>query len=288
MEKFNYFSEIKNGQTQKWISELNKKYLEISGVPVLVFKMDKVKTPKDNLYGEEKHSRIFLKPVEIMAHTLDPTWTQVMGFQEVQTYQENTQPVNVVVNFEDMVNKITLKKNNKLSSLEIEYKASGKISCKNTDGVLAFYKNDLFYCSFDLSVIKTVKDLNTEINNFPGMFSKMSGINAKSLDIINFNEVVFTGAKIEIYVRDKEFDNATDVFEKGDLILTPNNFLYEVSSNITTGEFGWDYSTYTMQCNRISIENITLPDGYIQKIYREDGKLSKIRREGFIDRNDIK
>jgi hypothetical protein len=278
---YNYFYELKNGTTQKWASYLNQKYIDLNGVPLLVFRMDKLATPKDPLYGEESHSRYYTKPIEIFGLTLDPTWKQVVGFSEVQLYQEVSDAVSVVVNFENMVTKNISAKKANLSSLTISYGSTGIVSAYNSNNIIGIVVDGSPIAAADIRTYDTTDKLFAYFDSVPGIIITKTGENSPSFKIPQFGSTVFTGNFLQLNVRDTSYDNVSDVFEKGDAILTPNNFLFEIDSNITTGEFGWDYSTYTMMCSRMSLENIVFPDGYGNRIYRQDGRLEKINRDGY-------
>jgi len=242
--------------------------------------MDKTLTPKDDLYGEEKHSRYYLKPIKINGLTLDPTWTQFMGFTETQAYQEKSENINVTVNLENMVQKNREIKKVSVTVLTISYGNTGTVTCLNKNGTLIVKRNGSAIATADLSNYTTTNLLFTYLNSIPGIIITKTGDNSPSNKLSQFNETSFTGGKLDIVVRDTTYDNCSEVFEKGDLILTPSNYLFEVDTNITTGDFGWNYSTFTMSCSRVSIENITLPEGYIQKVYRQDGKIERIGIDG--------
>ena len=70
---FNYFDALNNSQTTQWVSTLNEKYINLVGQPILVYKLDKINTPIDDLYNETHTSRIYLPPFEMKAqHLVNP------------------------------------------------------------------------------------------------------------------------------------------------------------------------------------------------------------------------
>jgi len=278
---FNYFEDLKTGMSQRWASYMNLTYINTSGVPLLVFRMDKNATPQDNLYGEETHSRYYVGPIEIRGLTLDPLWKQMMGFEQIQTYQEVSDAVSVVVNLDNMVNKIREARDFRLATIDMSYANTGTVVCSNQNGFFVVKRNGTVIANADLSIYKTMNSLYGYLHGISGLVVVKKGENSPTSKLVNFAETNFTGNSIQVYVKETKYDGCSEIFEKGDIILTPNNFLYEVSTNITTGDYGWDYSTYSMMCNRISLENITLPEGYIQKVYRNDGRLAKLNRDGY-------
>ena len=54
-----------SSETQQWIDHLSKSYMNYAGEPIKVFRMDKVETQLDELYGESKVGRIYLPPFDI-------------------------------------------------------------------------------------------------------------------------------------------------------------------------------------------------------------------------------
>ena len=278
---YNYFYDLKNGGTQKWANYINQKYIDLSGIPVLYFKMDKVATPIDTLYGEEEHSRYYLNPIEINSIALDPVWKQVLGFADTQLYQEKSEPISFVVNLDNMVQTIRGAKNSKLVNFDISYTGIGAVSCLNINGNFQIKVNGTPIVNVNLSSYPMTNSLYTYLSGITNLSINRSGGNYQSSQLVQFNETSFTGNIISVYVRNTEYDNCTDAIEKGDIVLTPNNYLFEVATNMITGDFGWDYSTYTMQCSRMSLENVTLPNNYIQRVYRKDGRLERINFEGY-------
>ena len=263
---FNYYDEMRSSGMFKWASELNKSYINSVAPSVKIFKIDKEKTIIDELYGEAQN-RIYLPPFEMRAMMLDNPWAQILG-KETMPYLETEENMKFVVNFEDMIVKIRDLKVRHISDITITFTGSGVGTIEKTGNALMLKKNNILVQEFDLTASdnSTTKKLSANINSLSEFSAKFSGNNDSSEEIVDFASMKFMGKSINIYSPDKTFATMTDIIEKGDVILTNKMKLYEVLSNMPGGDFGWDYTTFVLDCNTRTLDKADLPSDYVRQI----------------------
>ncbi len=275
MSDFNYYDEFKTGNTQNWISELNKKYIDLYSPNVKVFKFDKDTTVLDEIYGDETAAgRIYLPPFDIRAYHLDNTWKQMLGEGTIP-YLETQENIQFVMNFNNMVHKIRSLKFNHTADINIEYTGSNVAFIMKSGDTLTI-KDGLTTYTFDLTLTayNTTNKLSDAINALTNFSTTYDGARALSTKLVSFSKIYFApDVEINIYAPDTTYQNITDVIEAGDLVLTNKWFLYEVLSNVPGGDFGWDYATYILTCNIRSVDKAQLPNNYIEQIRRHEYSL---------------
>jgi hypothetical protein len=268
---------------QEWVSFLNNSYMEFNGIDVYVFKLDKEKTDIDDLYGAENFggARIYLSPFKIKSIYLEKEWTQNLG-TDTFPYLEVQEDAVFSVNFDNMVRIIRDLKHKFLSEIQIKYSGSSAAYAQKDENKFEIHlKNDIY--SFDLndSRYRTTEKLKKEINNIsPEIQAVLIGENDLSSNLVNFRKTSFMRKTLSIFSEDETYKNCTDIIEKGDLILTDKFFLYEVHSNIPSGNFGWSYSTLTLTGNVRSLDKVELPNNWNDLIARREyGLRDKINLE---------
>lgn len=250
---------------------MNRAYINLYAPIIKVFKLDKAATTVDEVYGEVSGSRIYLPPFEMKAFHLDNTWTQTLG-EGTMPYLETQENISFIVNFEDMVQKIRDLRNAHTSEINIDYSGTGTPSASKIGTTFVLKENGSAIITADLTngTYNTVQKLGTIINNQSNFSVTLVGENALSTDIISFNEVSFANSVLQVYVADPTYQNCTDIIESGDVILTHNWHLYEVLKNVPTGDFGWNYVTYKLDCNIRSLDEAVLPAEYTEQIKRHE------------------
>jgi len=248
----------------EWINYINRAYINLAAPELKVFKLDKKRTTKTNIYGEEKGSRVYLPPFDIRAFHFDNAWKQMLSNIP---YSEQEDSIQFVVNFEDMVQKIRELKNRHTADIYISYSGSGVPSAENVNGTFKLKVNESIVFSVNLteSTYNTVKKLADSIANALDFSIELTG-NDSSISLIQFQNTTFPGSKFHCYAADKTYINATDTIEIGDLALTNKWRLYEVSTSMPSGDFGWDYVTWTLTGNLARLDQASLPQGYIEEI----------------------
>lgn len=278
MADFNYYDEVfsPKSATNDWIKYLNRCYINLTTPGIKVFKLDKKATPLDSLYGEEIDARIYLPPIDIHAIYLDSYFNNVMTDKVFA--EQDVKDMVFVFNFEDMVQKILEKKNLILTSVKIQNNSSKTLSCLKTNNEL--YVVDTAtnnHIIFDLTsgncltVKKLVAAMNASGWNLQVTYS---GNNDLSTNLVDFDPITFSNQILELFVRDTTFDDATDVVEIGDLVLTNKWKLYQINNATVTGNFGWDYATYTTTGILANIDQANLPGNYQAEIIKNRYGLS--------------
>lgn len=281
MSDFNYFDEITTGNTQKWISYLNKNYINTYAPTVRVFKLDKVATELDPLYNEATSARIYLPPLEIRAFHIDNKWMQMVG-EGTMPYLEPEEDIQFVLNFEDMVQKVRELKNTHISDISIEYSGNGNPTMIKSGNTLTVKVDDIAVGTYDLTntLYNTTSKLSSVINALTDFTVISSGENDSSINIVSFAETRFKHSTLVIYSPDHTYENCTDIFEKGDVVLTHKWHLYEIFTNLPGGDFGWDYATFVLGCNTKNLDEVILPSDFNQQIARHEyGLRDKLNME---------
>lgn len=263
----------------RWASFMNRSYINIAAPKIKVFKLDKTVTNVDTLYGEENTSRIYLPPIEMRAFMLTNKWRQLLN---LEAYKEEEDNMDFIVNFEDMVQKIRDKKNGHTSEIHITYNGLGVPSASKQGNTFTLKIDDSIQVSYNLNntSYNTVQKLATNINAIGYYTLKLVGINDSSINLVDFEETSYKNNTLLLYSQESYYDNITDVIELGDLILTNKFRLYEVFNANPSGDFGWDWVTYTLSCNLARIDTVNLPSNYNEQIRRNQyGIADKINME---------
>ena len=89
--------------SSKWASFMNNSFMNLTAPTIKIFKLDKINTKRDPVYGEEEDSRIYLQPFDIKSYHLDARWTQLLGPLPYSELEDNS---IFIINFDNMVNEI--------------------------------------------------------------------------------------------------------------------------------------------------------------------------------------
>lgn len=259
---------------------MNRAYINLYAPPIKIFKLDKVATTVDELYGEVQGSRIYLPPFEIKAFHFDNPWKEELGVGTMP-YLEPQENIVFHLNFDEMVQKIRDLRNQKTAEIKIEYSGTGVPSAskiKNTF-LLKVGGSTILNCDLTSSNYNTIQKLATYINNQTGFSIELMGENAVSTDLVSFIETTFPNSILDIFVIDPTYQNITDVVEAGDVILTHKWHLYEVLKNTPAGDFGWNYVTYRLEANIRSLDEAALGPWDAMIRNREYGLRDRINLE---------
>jgi hypothetical protein len=243
----------------------NKKYINMVAPTIKVFKLDKVETRIDDLYGEENSSRIYLSPIEMKGFHLDTSWAQILGPFALTEQEENTV---FVVNFENMVQKIRARKEEHVTDMYIAYSGSGTPKASKSGNYFYLKVGNNLVTSFNLTNIyrNTTKKLGESINALDNFSVELYGKNDSSINIVDFEETEFYGAALQVYSEEDIYDNVSDVIEAGDAILTNKWRLYEVMNINPSGDFAWEWVTYMISCRLARLDQMSLPGDYKREI----------------------
>lgn len=252
----------------QWVNNLNRSYMELYGAKIKVFRLDKIASAKHELYVEDI-TRIYLPPFDIRSLHDDGKWH---GFLGSDLYAEQEPPMMIYVNFENMVQKISDLKRAHVANLYIEYSGSGAPTIQKKGNLLTIWIGKQKYLEYDVTDRRysTIRKLATYIHDFDDFNCQLEGENDLSRNIVDFEKTAFSGRQILIYTEDTAFKNVSDVIEMGDAILTNKYRLYEVMDVAPAGEFGWEYSTWKIECKLASPEKYNLPGNYIEQIKKNE------------------
>lgn len=263
---------------QEWVNYMSKSYIDLVGPALKVFKMDKVETQLDELYGESKTGRIYLPPFEIRALYDNNKW---VGFLDTGGYSEKEEPMTVFLNFNNMVELVTDLKKIHVANLYIKHVGNGVPKIEKVNDTLNLYINGTLSLSFDLTdnLFSTIRKLASRIEAYPDWSVRIEGKNDLSINLIDFNKISFIQREIMIYSLDNTYKNITDVIELGDVIMTDRYRLYEVTEAKPAGDFGWNYALWQLGLEVLSVDRLQLPGNYIEQIKANTHGLSKINME---------
>lgn len=276
----NYYDDFFQSNTLDWISYLNKKYINISAPEIKVFKLDKVATPVDTLYGEEKTARIYLPPFSIRAHHLDNTWRQLLG--GIIPFSEEEDNITFIVNFQEMVQTIRDLKQGRTSEISLTYGDTLIPYAQNIGDSFSLWEGDSVVATFDLTSTSynTTSKLTTTINALSNFTATLSGDNDSSSSLVEFNKTSFQDIALLVYSENVIYQNITDIIEAGDVILTNKWRAYEVLNSNPGGDFGWSYAEHVLTCNLARLDQCDLPANYRVQIQQHQyGIKDKITME---------
>ena len=277
---FNYFDALNNSQTTQWVSTLNEKYINLVGQPILVYKLDKVETPIDDLYNETSTSRIYCKPFEMKAqHLLNP-YTQNLGSSYLYS-EPDTGDIQFVVNFQDMVATIRDLKVAHTTDLNISYNGSGIAFAENNNNIFSLWINCQKVAEFNLknNDYSTIQKLTNRIKQISNFSATYTGKNDASINLVPFSKTRIKNKILNIYSPDLSYKNCSDIIEKGDIIIDSSMRAYQVNENLFSNSSMWSYQTMVLDCSKVKVDFTNLPGNYVKQIQERQFGLKKIRKE---------
>lgn len=252
----------------EWVNGLNKAYMELYGPKIEVFRLDKNASQVHELYVEDL-SRIYLNPFEIRSLHSNGKWNGYLGSD---MYSEKEGAMTIFVNFENMVQKISDLKRKHISNLYIKFLGKGSPTIQKRDNLLTIWIGKQKYLEYDLTDRRysTIKKIASYIHDYDDFECELEGENDLSRNIVDFDKTTFSGRQVLIYTEDTAFKGVSDVIEMGDAILTNKYRLYEVMDAAPGGDFGWEYTTWKLECVLATPEKFNLPGNYIEQIQQNE------------------
>lgn len=273
----NYADMIRD--SNNYFAYMNEQYFETYAPIIKVFKLDKIATKLDDLYGDVSHSRIFLPPFEIHAKYVTNPWVGVLN---LEPYQEVEQNAKFELNFNAMVRKIRDLKYGKKASVNLTFAGSGVPSVKKEGNELSLFVNSMMVATYRMTdgICGSVKSLIENINTVPYFNAENVGEDDLAVNLIDFDRTEFRGSVFNFFSYNPIYKNMTDVIELGDAILTNKFRIYQVLNARPSGDFGWNYATYSLDCGLYPMEMLDgLPGDYRNIIERNQYGLPKINME---------
>lgn len=238
-------------QSSEWIAMMNEFYInEVGGAPVFVYKLDKVSTKIDPLYGEEINGRNYLRPFKLNALHLVNPFEFMFKDNLIGEFENETKQFNF--NLNQVVQKMKALKEEALSTLHIIDNKNDGVSwaIEKRNGKIVLYKNNIVEEVIEVEEVPTIELLGSRLAN-PGFSVQISGENDFTRNLRDFNKIDFADTELLLKTYNKEYKNCSDVIENGDLIyLEDTNVLYEVTSAQPAGNFGWQYQMWNVKCGR--------------------------------------
>lgn len=268
MSNFNYYDFLKeNKATNQWIGEMNKSFNNLNSPIVKVFKLDFSKTKMDDVYNEESHTRVYVRPFDIRAKYIVNPWKNLVGMEGPYQGEETFQ---LSVNFEDMVQTIRALKTAHFSELKISYSGHLFATICNLQGFIVLKENNKIIRTISLKEYDTTDKVRDQIN-LSGLFNcDLIGKVDLSDNLVSFEETPFYNYVMVVYSEDKTYSSMTDAIEMGDVVLTlHNNRVYEIKQAYPAGNMGWDYHTYILNCELADMDKIILPEPFNSKIWNK-------------------
>lgn len=279
MSDFNYADYLKNENQKNYNSYMNDRYIELSGMTVNVFKLDKVITKKSELYGSEISSRIYLPHFPIRALYNTNKWT---GGLNLNIYEEVENEINFTVNFDRMVTLHRELKNKISGTIVLTYSGNANANIKifNERIKILIDKNILIDKSLKDGDFNNIKKVIIYLNSLPGFSCFNTGDNELSINIENIDYKLVKNINKIINIKDNTYVNTTDVIELGDVILTDKFRLYQVIQANPGGDIGWAYSVYMIKGGICDLSLVdSLPNDYREIINSRQYGLNKINKE---------
>jgi len=268
----NYSDYFKNNP---WFDYMNQQYIDAVGPEVKVFKLDKVRTQIDDLYGESAN-RFYLPPFSINSiHYTNPFATIL----DDSMFFEQEQNKIIFVNFNNMVQKVTALKKLKKAEFTIVYTGEGEVKIQKQNNTISIFKNLIETWTIDVTG-KTIDEILEELAA-EGVFTiTLPRYKDFAENLLDFKAVDFTNKTLSLFTYDDTYKNVTDVIEIGDVVLTDKYRLYEIMSAIPAGDTGWKYRMWKLECKLAEVDKVNLPDNYVKIIQnREYGLKHKVNME---------
>lgn len=273
---FNYIDAFNQSSQLEYESNQHDSSVESRGRRTYIFLLDREKTEKSEIYNEAKNGRIYLPHFEQRALY---NVNEITGIIGLNNYVETEDTLSVEYNFARMVCAIR----------DLKTRISGKLTIKNTSNEILHLsvENNIFTLKTKSSVI--LISLNLEeyksIKSFINDVTKKCSIvelsydgdmeEAKSISSINMK--LYPKRKESINIKDRLYENCSDVINSGDIILTDKYKLYQVNNAYPTGAMINEYTSWTCKCNVIDLATANLPDDYRKIVTRYNYNLPKTK-----------
>lgn len=275
---FNYTDAFSSSSQVEYESKQHNNSVELQGRRTYIFKLDKELTEKSDIYNEAVHGRLYLPHFEQRALYNTNEWQSSIN---LNNYIETEETLTFEYNFARMVCNIR----------DLKDKISGELTIVNISNEILF--SELLNNEFKLRTSNNVILLDLNLDNYKSVqlfindaMKKCSLINVKfngdteaASNIKSFSTRLRPNKPFKIDIKDKTYENCTDVIEMGDLILTDKYKLYQVQGAYPSGTMINNYISWLAKCNTVDLAMANLPDDYRRIIERNRYGLPKVDKE---------
>jgi len=272
----NYHDEItKNSNSMQWGIEIMKDYINLHGTDSYIFLLDRDQTEIDEVYGVEKRGRIYLPPYAIKSLYIDMSWANILGFQGEFTEE---QPITIGITFDEIVSTHRQLKNTTRAKLELRWTSTEPLSVQKTGSTFTLYKKGAVYETFTLTS-QTLSEFAIILSSLPYLSCTYSGENTFAHLLPSFEQITMhRGDILPIYMYNDTYKNIPDIISEGDVFVTHDYRLHEITSITTTGNIAQNNTVMQLTGKQVSLSRIDLPGDFNKQIERKRFNLERIQR----------
>jgi hypothetical protein len=251
--------------------------IESTGRNCVIFLLDKKNSDLDEVYGVPKNKMVFLPYFTQRALYKTNIWN---GSLNLNIYEENEDQIEFQFNFDRMVFNIRNLKDKINGTLKIQNKTRNPIIVNIEQNRFTLSIIDNVLIDEDLNSINTIEDFVRKVNRKDIVFS-YEGNNDLARNLKNKNNMLIMMGQVKsIDIKDKTYDNATDVIELGTIIVTDRYKAYKiVNARPDNDSFGrwliWNAKGDLIPLNQID----GLPNNYRKVIENHRYNLPKVNLE---------
>lgn len=275
---FNYVDAFNSSSQLEYESKQHDNSVELQGRRTYIFKLDKEKTEKSEIYNEAVGGRIYLPHFEQRALY---NVNDLTGFIGTNNYIEKEDALSVEFNFARMVCNIRDLKSKIAGAITIQNNSKEilNLSTENNNFKLITPKG-VVLLNMDLSSYKSIAlFINAAMKACSLIKITYDGDSEPAEYLKSINMKLYPSRKNNIDVEDRLYRNCTDVIEDGDIILTDKYKLYQVNNAYPTGAMMNEYTSWTCKCNVVDLAIANLPDDYRKIVLRNEYGLPKTKME---------
>lgn len=275
---FNYVDAFNSSSQIEYESKQHDNSVELQGRRTYIFKLDKELTDKSDIYNEAKHGRLYLPHYEQRALYNTNEWQNTIS---LNNYVETEDIITFEYNFARMVCNIRDLKDKISGNLILINKGDEclKASVEKNIFKLETY-NNVMLLNLDLEKYKSIQLFINDAERKCSLIDiKYSGDAEEAKNIKSFSIRLQPNKKFKVDVKDRTYENCTDVVEAGDLILTDKYKLYQVQSVYPGGDMINEYTSWLAKSNVIDLAMANMPDDYRKIVERNRYGLPKVDKE---------
>lgn len=276
---WNYVDSLRNTAQREYYSMQCDSAIQQYGRVAYIFKLDKKITDKSSVYDEAKHGRVYLPHFEQRALYKSQQWA---GELNLNVYEEKEQPSEFTFSFSRMVNNLRELKEKKAGKLTISNKNDYDVNFIIENGKLVIKSDTAVIIEKKLSDYSSIKLMIDSIlsNTTSNISISYAGDSEKAENLYPVNIKLMSGHTKYIDVKDRLYENCSDVIELGDIIMNDKFKLYTVDSAFPSDDGVNDYITWTVKGELMDLAIVdSLPNDYRAIINKNKYGLPKVDME---------